>query len=304
MTADEIAAGAVIWRQRPGEPAEPEILLIHRPKYDDWSFPKGKLDPGEHLLNAAVREVKEETGLSVTLGRTLPPQRYQVGRGRREERADGERTKTVYYWQAHVVATEQAGSFPGPEAAEPDDEVDDLAWVPLSQATRVLTHPGDQNLLTFFRPTRTTPLVILRHAAATPRAQWSESDDHRPLTTLGTDQASRLIPALAAYGITDVVSSPSTRCQSTVRGYAETIGAKPRLESELNEGVPPEHTHQILRTLLSKPAATVVCTHRPTLPSVFEALGVPATALEPADFLVLHRPEQGDGYLALEQHRL
>src|SRR3954470_1380615 len=73
---DVLAAGAVVFR--PGK----RVLLVHRPRYDDWSFPKGKLDPGEHVTSAAVREVAEETGLRVRLGPPLPGQRYPAAGGR------------------------------------------------------------------------------------------------------------------------------------------------------------------------------------------------------------------------------
>jgi 8-oxo-(d)GTP phosphatase len=112
-----LAAGAVLWR--PGV----EIAVVHRPRYDDWSLPKGKLEPGESIWLAASREVREETGFSCTLGRYLAQHRYPVTR---PEPA----TKVVDYFAARAGS----GSF------QPNDEVDALRWVSLTEAGNLLTH--------------------------------------------------------------------------------------------------------------------------------------------------------------------
>ena len=106
------AAGAVVWRARAGGT---ETALVHRPRYDDWSFPKGKSLPGEHVLLTAVREVEEETSVRVALGRRLGSQSYL---------ADG-KPKRVEYWAARPVS---------PERFAPNDETDALAWLPLADA--------------------------------------------------------------------------------------------------------------------------------------------------------------------------
>src|SRR5512141_1395906 len=93
-----VAAGAVVVRKGP------EVLLVHRPKYDDWSFPKGKLDPGEHITTAAVREVAEETGLDIRLGPALPLQEYDVRNGQL-------RHKVVHYWAARVVGSDDVSPY-------------------------------------------------------------------------------------------------------------------------------------------------------------------------------------------------
>src|SRR3954449_3075046 len=93
-----LSAGAVVSRKGP------DVLLVHRPKYDDWSFPKGKLDPGEHQTSAAVREVAEETGLDIRLGPPLTSQHYEVGNGRRV-------TKRVYYWAGRVVSGDDVSTY-------------------------------------------------------------------------------------------------------------------------------------------------------------------------------------------------
>ncbi|MQS12917.1 NUDIX hydrolase [Streptomyces kaniharaensis] len=126
-----LAAGAVLWL--PGRPKKtgrlgrPRIALIHRPKYDDWSLPKGKLDPGEGMAQAALREVREETGFFCVLGPELPAQHYAV-QGRPKE---------VRYW----AAVPTAGAF------RPNREVDRLEWLPAGKARVRLTHERDRLLV-------------------------------------------------------------------------------------------------------------------------------------------------------------
>jgi 8-oxo-dGTP pyrophosphatase MutT (NUDIX family) len=123
MSSDEIqAAGGVIRRD------DGLVAVVHRPRYDDWSLPKGKLDAGETFEEAALREVWEETGLRAELVRELPPVHYNVR----------DRPKIVRYWLMHVV------SDPG---FEPNDEVDELRWLPAEEAGSVLTYDRDKAVL-------------------------------------------------------------------------------------------------------------------------------------------------------------
>lgn len=119
------AAGGVILREVAGRT---EVLLAHRPHRKDWSFPKGKLDPGETLGRAAEREVREETGLRCKRRDRLPLVRYRDGRGRK---------KMVVYWVMEVIE----GEF------EPNDEVDAIGWFDLESAGRTLTYDRDARLL-------------------------------------------------------------------------------------------------------------------------------------------------------------
>ena len=120
---DVQAAGAVVLRKG-------AVLLVHRPRYDDWSFPKGKLDRGELAPAAAVREVEEETGLRIRLGPPLRPQRYPNGRV----------MKTVSYWHGRVRGDHDVGGY------LVNDEIDEVAWVPVDKAQRRLTYTYDRRL--------------------------------------------------------------------------------------------------------------------------------------------------------------
>jgi 8-oxo-dGTP pyrophosphatase MutT (NUDIX family) len=120
------AAGGVVRRRRAN--GGDEIVLVHRPAYDDWSFPKGKLEEGEREEDAALREVEEETGLRCRLERELTTTSYRDARGR---------SKTVRYWLMEPVAGQVAA----------DNEVDDARFVPLEEARALLTYPRDVAVL-------------------------------------------------------------------------------------------------------------------------------------------------------------
>ncbi len=190
-----VAAGAVVVRKGP------EVLLVHRPKYDDWSFPKGKLDPGEHTTTAAVREVAEETGLDVRLGPPLSTQGYDVRNG-------STRHKHVHYWVARVVGDDDVSAF------RFNAEIDGLEWVPVEKAARLLSYRRDRETLAEAAGLRkkSNPLVVLRHGKATPRKTWTGDDRQRPLHPDGEMQAEQVVPVLGAYGVQRVVSSTSKRC--------------------------------------------------------------------------------------------
>ncbi|MBN6051193.1 NUDIX hydrolase [Nonomuraea sp. RK-328] len=271
------AAGAVVWR---GDPAAPEVAVVHRPRYDDWTFPKGKLKPGEHPVTAALREVREETALTVVLGRALPTVHYLIGG----------RVKRVDYWTARVV--EQ-------EVFEPGDEVDELRWVPLDEARSLLSYEWDTGLPDALTaaPLDTTPLVLIRHATAGSRQDWEGDDALRPLDAGGRAQAATLAGVLAAYRPEELVSSPTLRCVQTVEPY----GAPARLEPLLSEeGQDPEKTTALVAALRG-PAA--VCSHGKVLPELIRRLSGAETQpeeLDKGELAVLHRV---DGrVVAAERH--
>jgi 8-oxo-dGTP diphosphatase len=127
-TAEVKASGGVVWRRAPGGALE--LVVVHRPRYDDWSLPKGKLDPGEGWEEAAVREVREEVGLRCRLGPELPTVRYRDNKGR---------DKAVRYWL--MEPEDGDGSF------TPNHEVDDMRWVDVAAAAALLSYPHDVELV-------------------------------------------------------------------------------------------------------------------------------------------------------------
>ncbi|MDR7252046.1 8-oxo-dGTP diphosphatase [Nocardioides sp. BE266] len=267
---DVRAAGAVVTRKGG------EVLLVHRPKYDDWSFPKGKLDPGEHVVTAAVREVAEETGLDVRLGPALSSQRYRMSNGR---------FKTVDYWTARVIGSDDVGRY------KPNDEIDSVQWVPWEAAMRRLTYPHDRETLAEAKPLRrkTRALVVLRHGKARSRGGWKKDDRLRPLVQLGELQSERLVPLLAAFDVTSAHTSSSTRCVQTVTPYVDTTGWPVKKYDELSEeDASVEGVVSLVDALLDSGESTVLCTHRPVLPTVVDALRLPETKLEPGGMLVAH----------------
>jgi 8-oxo-dGTP pyrophosphatase MutT (NUDIX family)/phosphohistidine phosphatase SixA len=195
------AAGAVVWREGAGGL---EIAVVHRPRYGDWSFPKGKLDPGEHPLAAAVREVAEETGLAVRLGRRLPTVGYLDHFGRR---------KQVDYWAA--TAAEDTGF-------QPNDEVDRLDWLAAEPAADRLSYPHDREVLRALtaEPHRTVPYIVLRHGSAGDKHHWPAADELRPLDDRGRLEATALAELLAAYAPARVIGSATARCVETLLPYA------------------------------------------------------------------------------------
>ncbi|MGH3499607.1 MAG: NUDIX hydrolase [Nocardioidaceae bacterium] len=272
------AAGCVLWRSV-GD--GPEVLLVHRPRWSDWSFPKGKLGAYETPLAAAVREVQEETGLCPCLGPRLPDLTHRLSDGR---------AKVVAYWaarpcgQAHTSAT------------EPEPEVDRSAWLTLPEAHQALTYPGDATLLDALTSEvlASRPLVIVRHAQARDRGGWRGRDSTRPLTGHGRSQATRLAAVLAAYGVRRVLSSDATRCLETVTPYAGPAqGVEVTPTTALSEdGHTPAGVSTLLDTLLADDRGVAMCTHRPVLPLITTALGVQPVSLDPGDIVVVHHAGQ------------
>ncbi|MDQ3663611.1 MAG: NUDIX hydrolase, partial [Actinomycetota bacterium] len=178
--ADVVAAGVVAWRAR--KPAVgTEVVVVHRPRYDDWSLPKGKLDAGETVAHAAVREAAEETGYRVRLGARLGETRYRVPAGE----------KLVHYWAAEALG----GKF------SPNDEVDELRWLLPGPAAELLSYDWDRTVLErFLELGATAPSVLLvRHAKAGSRSSWPGTDALRPLSTAGHRQARALCGLLVLF---------------------------------------------------------------------------------------------------------
>ena len=267
------AAGVVVFR--PGK----RVLLVHRPKYDDWSFPKGKLDRGEHVVAAAVREVAEETGLHVRLGPALTDQHYPVGR----------RDKQVSYWVGRAVGDPDVSGY------RPNDEIDEVSWLPHDEAVERLTYDYDRATLAEAVRVRqkTVAVVVLRHAEARSRQAWRRDDRERPLLAHGHLRSQHLVPLLAAYDVRHVLSSSSVRCEQTVAPYADTAGLDPDLTPWLSqEDATTEGVHALVGDAVARATrdehGLVICSHRPVLGDVVGALGLADPGLEPGEMLVAH----------------
>ncbi len=283
------AAGAVVWRRGF---AGYDVVLVHRPKYDDWSLPKGKLDPGEHVLTAAVREVEEESGVRIRLGRPLPTQRYPVAG----------RAKEVRYWTGHVVAGELA----------PDNEVDQAEWLRVPEALDRLTWERDQDIVRAFAdgPVDTVPVLLLRHGDAVPRQDWPGTDADRPLDELGRRQADVLVDLLSCYDVRSVLSSETRRTIDTVRPYATArgldVGVETLFGQEVFSDAPDEALDRAATIVRTARVPTVICTHRPVLPWLVSTLfrdgdvPTPTDTLAPGAFWVLHLA--AGRVVAVEQH--
>lgn len=268
------AAGTVLWRKHKGRLL---VALIHRRRYDDWSWPKGKLDADEDWPVAAAREAFEETGLTVRLGPPLPDSAYPLsdspGRATR---------KLVRYWSA--MPTGGDGRL--------RHEVDKVVWLPIDKAAKRLSYDRDQDQLKALvaadhdHRLRTWPLVIVRHAKAVPRKQWSKADWRRPLDERGVVQAQALTPMLEAYGVARVVTSSATRCIVTVKPYARHISTKVHSTAILSEEgfeEEPAAVTRWLRKALRHGEPMAVCTHGPILPHLFDRLAELPEAELPAD---------------------
>jgi 8-oxo-(d)GTP phosphatase len=296
-----LAAGALVWR-----PAASgvEVLLVHRPQYDDWSLPKGKREPGEHLLVTAVREVHEETSVRPVLGPRLPATRYLAAG----------RPKRVDYWSAALGPG-------GPAAAS--HEIDAVSWVPLAEAAGRLSYPHDATVLAALRPQPTVPLILLRHASAGQRTGHPDDDTRRGLDAAGQADARLLADLLACFAPrARVLSSPALRCTETVRPYAAGFGGSveeqaalsaPRrpAELQLDRTVVAAPLTSLIRDLVAAGQPAVVCLHRENLPQALAAactaLGAPSAVpgdpvLPKGGFWVVHAAS--GGLAALERYDL
>ncbi|GAA2487833.1 NUDIX domain-containing protein [Nocardia seriolae] len=258
VKANILAAGAVLWRPVPGSAdGSLEIALVHRPKYDDWSLPKGKLDPGETPVITTVREVAEETGLNTRLGRYLGDVTYPVTGHRKLKRVD--------YWAARILD----GTF------EANTEVDVLDWCPLDRVMDALSYPMDRTIVRNFlrQPADTAHLLLVRHGKAGRSDRGAADDDARPLEKAGRAQARALVPNLLAFGASEILSAPPARCVQTVTPLAEKLGVTVELEPLLSESgyaAAPDAARKRARDLVSADSVRVICSQGKVIPDLLQ----------------------------------
>jgi 8-oxo-dGTP diphosphatase len=289
------AAGAILWREEKGKLL---VAVIHRSRHKDWSFPKGKVDPGETFPQAAVREIYEETGLKIKLGVKLPTAEYKVPSGENKE---------VHYWAAKVSDKSLSES-----KFKPSEEVAKVDWLTPEKAHALLTYKFDNSVLKALEELhkktllKTFPVIVLRHAKATSRSDWHKGkkevdDGKRPLLADGKKQAKELIPLLNAFGPKRVITSPWARCFTSVQPYAKKFNL-PIIErsqlSELGNKKGPRRTRNVVKDVIAEKKAAVVCSHRPALPTILESLSAlagkdlarwieEAETLKPAEMIVI-----------------
>lgn len=257
VKANIFAAGAVLWRKSPSNPYEIEIALIHRPRYDDWSFPKGKLDPGETAIVAAVREIHEETGINAQLGRHLSGVTYPIPGHRK--------LKRVEYWAAEAVSGEFA----------PNDEVDEMRWLAPDHVAEQLSYPMDRTILRRFAglPPDTTTVLLVRHAKAGNSNNHTGDDTVRPLDAKGQIQAKALVAQLRAFGASEICSADRTRCVETVEPLAAELGLPIRIEPLLSEegyAADPAGARARARKIAAMGGVQVVCSQGGVIPDLMQ----------------------------------
>lgn len=273
------AAGAVVWRKHKDNFTE--VAIIHRPKYDDWSFPKGKIEVGESLIACAHREVLEETNLQTEFGPHLGQVEYFTPDG----------LKKVTYWSAKVI---------GEKPFRTNTEVDQLKWIPITKVIEVLTNETDKEIFDKFVKVKfnSKPFILLRHAKAITRDEWQGEDDDRPLSSSGQNQAMRLLSTYQVFNIDQIHSSDAVRCYDTVKSMAKGLDIKLEVSSKLSENTykkDKEKAFDYVSELIKEDKRILICSHNPILPKMLNKLTKKSEIeadedkLSPADGWVIHR---------------
>lgn len=271
------AAGALLWRESLDRKVE--IALIHRPRYDDWSLPKGKIESGESAIQCAYREVLEETGIIGSFTRSL---------GSVEYLENGE-PKRVLFWAAQCS--------PEQNHFIPNDEVDQISWHPIEVAIKNATHDSDRKIIEDFarEEHHTDTLIILRHTKALERGDWDDADSNRTLSEIGFDQAQYLVNHLKPFAIDEVYTSDYTRCVQTVTPLAHSRGLPITQVPSLNEETfenDPSRSVSFANALKQDEKNILICSHNPVIPTMLR--GVLNTKLKNKDLIKL---EPGDAWI-------
>jgi 8-oxo-dGTP diphosphatase len=244
-----------VWRVGKGKI---EVALVHRPRYDDWSLPKGKVADGETELAAAVREVCEELGSRVAVSRRIGTVSYDVMAGR----------KTVTYW----VMRHLDGTF------SPNDEVDAVEWARPRAASERLSYAVDRRVISDFTavPIPDSVILLVRHAKAGKRSEWRGNDKDRPLDPVGRAQAQRLVGLLSVFAPDRIISAEPVRCIETVRPLADHLGLPVQVDPVFGDESfmrSPAATEDALLALAKPGSVTVVCSQGTTIPNMIDRLG-------------------------------
>ena len=252
-----MAAGAVVWRR--SHEGKVEVVVIHRPAYDDWTLPKGKVEGSESLSACAFREIKEETGLETRFGPYIGDTFYEVNGV----------PKVVRYWSAQVIRGDDQGFD--------RSEVDQLLWLEPKKALAKLSIKDDRKILKKFMKLKrdTNPLILLRHARALDRKEWSGDDEDRPLTEDGRRQVQKLINTMHVFGLTAIHTSDAIRCLDTAKPIAEALGIELVVSSKLSEYEyhrDKDSAAKYIKGLFERDQSVLVCGHNPILTKIIKKM--------------------------------
>ncbi|MGI9171176.1 MAG: NUDIX hydrolase [Candidatus Nanopelagicus sp.] len=274
-----LAAGGVVWRRNQNK--QVEVVIVHRPKYDDWSFPKGKADSKEALISCAYREIIEETNITTQFGPFIGQVEYLTSEG----------LKQVSYWAAKAIDTK-------PFIA--NSEVDQVKWMEISEVKQLLTMDSDKEILKKFTKLDldSNPLILLRHAKALSRDEWQGDDDDRPLDDFGIRQANKLFLIYQVYNLSQIHTSDAIRCFSTVEPLTKAISVELLVTGKLSESTyrkDKEKAVDYVKALLKSELSELICSHNPILPKLLSKLtrkseiDADEDKLQPAEAWVNHR---------------
>ena len=279
------AAGAVLWRRNSHK--EIEVLLVHRPRYDDWSLPKGKLESHEELITCAYREAMEETGFDLVFGPFISEIEYFVEEG----------LKRVSYWAARVTNPDRPFTS--------NSEVDEITWLTIEEAIQKVSRESDREVIEAFIkiPYDSSPLIFLRHAKALAREQWNGDDEDRPLDILGQKQAKRMLSLYQVFGLKEIHTSDALRCHDTVYEMARALDIDLRVTTEVSEYTwkkpkGKERAKEYVKELIKINEPIILCSHNPVLPRMLEKLTKkidfdrPENKLKPGESWILHHDKK------------
>lgn len=253
MTKTVQAAGGIVLKKTPK--GNLRVLVAHRPRYDDWSLPKGKVDPGETLEQTAVREILEETGYHCRIVAPLETTRYRVGRGIKE-----------VSWYAMRPLPDSPGF-------KKNSEVDEVRWLSRAAAKKLVDYDLDRSLIDghdLRKISETGTIHLLRHAAAGNRNKWKKDDRIRPLTKKGRKQATTIGENLKDRGIERIFTSPFQRCIESVEPLAALTGAKIEVTDALAEGPDIDAAYGLIHDIAG--ANAVLCSHGDVIPATINRL--------------------------------
>ncbi len=287
------AAGGIIYRKRNIDSANTcdfkktgnqisdddfELCLVYRPKYDDWSWPKGKNEENESYRHTAVREVGEETGYAVTLGPHIAQIEYPLDHeGKKQSTSKNSSSpqnnqptviKRIHYWMMREInestASKRLPSF-GPIKPAKRTEISNVLWLTPSKARKKLTHDSDREVLDAFLErlhtcrARYSTLILVRHGKAESRKTWQGSEATRPITPLGSAASYALARELACYAPNKILSSPWKRCVETIGFFASDCSMKIEEIPELTEDYHEKNPQDTLNVLIDTIAQLVHC---------------------------------------------